>query len=190
MSIKNFTEYQGIKNLSMYKDKGLEVLLLYSRIGRPISNDLVGAHFIMGKLLSVAGDNITFDGPKSHTPSGVEYDGSPFDITQYNTIMVIPVRDIKHPTSGKLHHYQFTTMYDVKMLELGVGVNPLDGFMCLVSTVQSLISDRKMGYTMPVKLESIDNILKDEPMSINVDKSEFSNIIHVAGTGTGKAKYV
>jgi hypothetical protein len=180
----------GIKNLQTYKDQDLEVLLVYSRLCKPIKEDLVGAHFIMGKLFDVSDKHITFDGPDGITSLGVKYNGSPFDITSNNTIMVVPVNEIIPDVNHKLQQYKFSTMYDVKMDEVIEAHDPLEGFMLLANTVQSLIADRRIGYTTPVKLEKILNIFEELEYSIKVDKSEFSQDIKVAksGTGTGYAK--
>jgi len=191
MSIRNFTEYMDIKNLQTYKDQGLEVLLVYSRLCKPTKEDLVGAHFIMGKLFDVSDKHITFDGPDGLTPLGVKYNGSPFDITSNNTIMVVPVNEIIPNVNHKLQQYKFSTMYDVKMDEVIEAHDPFEGFMLLANTVQSLIADRRIGYTTPVKLEKILNIYKEPEYSIKVDKSEFSKDMKVvkSGTGTGYANY-
>jgi len=194
MSIKQFRDYTNMDRLQEYKNSGLEILLVYSRLGKLIPNDLVGAHFIMGKLLNVTNGHIIFDGPNGITAQGVIYPGSPYEITKDNAILAVPIKDIElNMLEAELFQYQFNTMYDVKLGEPILAPNSLIGCIILANNNTFMMAERSRGYTTPVRLEKIITMPREKKISLNVERSnsEISRLMKVnkSCSGTGNAIY-
>jgi hypothetical protein len=178
--------------LQRYIKDNLEVVLTYDILGHPPKNDFLGAHFIRGYFQKITEDTIIFKGPKGRTALGVELEGSAYDITPRNLIDVISVRmyNKMYPhICSMAKEYDFSILYGPSM-GVVTGQDAMDAFMSLSQNTPSMIADRKVGYTIPVRLDKILTIPKDEKIDIKVDKSEFSKDIRVdgyrgSGTGTG-----
>jgi len=192
--------------LKGYKDRDLEVILVYDPVAGMLKTDFLGAHFIKGKFLNISEHAITFQGPDGISHGGLKSPGSPYIITPNNMIDVFAVRchdRIQPKENSELKVYQFSILHGPSIGEI-MAKTSLEGFMELVKSTESLELESRRGYTTPVRLDNMyflkenyteetskerNEIPPTEKFSIKVAHSEFSKNIkvdgHRNGTGTG-----
>jgi hypothetical protein len=161
---KTLVDMAGMQNilrvLDTYKKQNLEIVLICDIIGNKNvlinapQKDFLGAHFMMGQLLSVSEYGLVFHGPPGRTTAGVPFVGSAYNIVPSNVIDAIPVSTFRPKISDSLNVYDFYTIYGPS---IGTVEAPdaIKGFFELIKNTPSLTADLRSGYTTPVKLMEI-----------------------------------